>query len=297
MIIQLAKTGTHNDITISLQDLTDCVGNFNPNDRVPVIKGHDFAYWSDSLPADGWVNRVWMDGEYLIGEVDLAEELKTAWDNGEYQNWSVGLSHDESKRQWYLHHLAFLGAVPPKIKGLQVIGMSDNKNNRIICCEDLCVIARDETPAEGDENKKDETTEGTDLKPDEADKLKTEKEAAELKATDLEKQNKELSDKLEKQKKAKAKAEIKALSDAMSGKMPKDHIDKITKAAEGALAGKILLFSDVTEDENGKDEPVTGLIGTIIDALNAMPKLASDGQHNFGDMPEAGTAKIQMNKI
>lgn len=291
MIIQLAKTGTHNDITISLQDLTDCVGNFNPNDRVPVIKGHDSAFWSDSLPADGWVNRVWLDGEYLIGDVELSEELQTAWDNGEYQNWSVGLSYDESKRQWYLHHLAFLGAVPPKIKGLQVIEMSDNKNNRIVRFSDLCVIDEQQSGVVKDD-KDDKKTEDAEVTPEEAKRLKKEKEDADAKAADLEKQNKELSDKLNKQKKAKAKAEIKAFSDAAAGKMPKDHIGKIAQAATDALAGKTLLFSDVAENEEGKEEPVAGLLGVLIDALNAMPKLASDKQHQFPEKAQGITARI-----
>jgi len=285
MILQLAKAGTHNDITITVQDLLDCVANFNPADRVPVIKGHD-ATWDDTQPAQGWVNRVWMDADYLIGDIELSEELQAEYDNGDYKNWSIGINWDEAKHQYYLHHLAFLGAVPPKIKGLEIIQAADKSKNLTIRCADFVVIETEkepETAEHKDEEQETEDIEDMQLTKEQSDQLKADKEAADKKAEVLEKQNKKLSDQIAKQKADKAKAEVALFADAAAGKMPKDQIDKITKAATDAIAGKTLLFSDNIEDAEGKTEPVAGLITLLTEALKAMPPMAGAGAHQFSD--------------
>lgn len=299
MIIQLAKTGTWQDITITPQDLADCVANFNPDDRVPIIKGHDTT-WDDSQPADGWINRVWLDGEYLIGDIELSEDMQTAYDNGEYQNWSVCMNYDQPTSSWYLHHLAFLGAVPPKIKGLQVVEMSDkvkNEKQRRITCSDLAVIEPDDAGDDDTKDKKMEDEENME-KLDEA--LKAKKEA-EDKAADLEKEKKALSDRLAaaeaKEKKAKQAAddaEAKAFADAIAGKMPKEMADKVVDAVKKAGAGKVMLFSDTN-----KEEPMPGILAVLTEAFGKMPTLVPGGAHHFSDKPgEQGTQKkFSFNRI
>jgi len=126
MIIELARVGNHNGIELTKKELEEVVKNFKG--EVPVVLGHTYA---DFMPAFGWVKRVWLEGDSLMGEVELSEDLKEAYELGLYKKWSVGLRPSENG--YYLHHLAFLGAVPPRIKDLKVVNLSDN--NKLIKLE------------------------------------------------------------------------------------------------------------------------------------------------------------------
>ncbi len=297
MKIELAKTGTWNGTTINPRDLQDCVEMFNPNDRVPIIKGHD-STWDDSQPADGWINSVSVEGEILIGEIELSEEMQAAFDAGQYQNWSVGMSYNETEGKWYLHHLAFLGGTPPKIKGLQVLEMSDKKLGkcRTLTFSDTQIIEEKE-PEKADDNKKENEGGNADMANTDAEKkLKDAEEALaaeKAKTADLEKKNKEFSDKAEKQKAENRKAEVDAHTEALAGKMPKEKADAIAKAFSDAAIGKMLLFSDTDE----KGDKISGAIAAVIDGLKSMPKLASDKAHNFGDDNTGIKASIKFSKI
>jgi len=119
--IELAKTGNWNGQVLTKEHLEQVVKNFK--DEVPVVLGHLKA---DHMPAFGWVKSVELseDGETLYSDVELSDPLKEAYEFGLYKKWSIGLRKND-KGEWYLHHLAFLGAVPPRIKGLKVLEMSD----------------------------------------------------------------------------------------------------------------------------------------------------------------------------
>jgi len=119
--IELARTGNWNGRVLTKDHLRQVVKNFK--DEVPVVLGHLKA---DHMPAFGWVKSVELseDETTLYGEVELSDVLKEAYDFGLYKKWSIGLRPND-KGEWYLHHLAFLGAVPPRIKDLKVLEMSD----------------------------------------------------------------------------------------------------------------------------------------------------------------------------
>ncbi|PLX68642.1 MAG: hypothetical protein C0603_05675 [Denitrovibrio sp.] len=121
MKLELAKAGNHNGITITKEDLIDMTETFSGD--VPVTIGHEL---DDSMPAYGWVKLLSLseDESTLIGEIELGEELETSISDGKYKNWSIGAGKD-SEEKMYLHHVAFLGAVPPMIKDLQIIEMGD----------------------------------------------------------------------------------------------------------------------------------------------------------------------------
>ena len=121
MRIELAKVGNWNGQVLTKEHLEQVVKNFK--DEVPIVLGHLKA---DHMPAFGWIKQVELseDGQILYGDVELSDVLKEAYDFGLYKKWSVGLRKND-RGEWYLHHLAFLGAVPPRIKGLKVLEMSD----------------------------------------------------------------------------------------------------------------------------------------------------------------------------
>ena len=121
MRIELAKVGNWNGQVLTKEHLEQIVKNFK--DEVPIVLGHLKA---DHMPAFGWIKQIELseDGQILYGDVELSDVLKEAYDFGLYKKWSVGLRKND-RGEWYLHHLAFLGAVPPRIKGLKVLEMSD----------------------------------------------------------------------------------------------------------------------------------------------------------------------------
>lgn len=122
MVLELVRTGKYNGISITEDDIEELKENFKG--EVPITLGHSLA---DFMPALGWVKAVQVKDGSLIGEVELNDLLKDAYDQGLYRKWSVGIRKDGEGKK-YLHHLAFLGEVPPKIKDLKVfkpIEMSD----------------------------------------------------------------------------------------------------------------------------------------------------------------------------
>jgi hypothetical protein len=121
MKLELARAGNHNGVVITPEDILSMAENFTP--QVPVTIGHES---DDSMPAFGWVTAVEVsaDGTVLLGEIELGAELAEAFAEGRYKNWSIGAARNEED-SLYLHHVAFLGAVPPMIKDLKLISMGD----------------------------------------------------------------------------------------------------------------------------------------------------------------------------
>nr|DAM44754.1 MAG TPA: capsid scaffolding protein [Bacteriophage sp.] len=121
--LELARVGSwgKNSDPITEQDLRDAVETFTP--RRPVGIGHD-AMRKDDAPKYGnvWAVRLRDGGKTLTGEVEFGEELDELYTSGKYDGWSVSLPKRAKDGKAYLHHLAFLGATPPKIPGLKDLG-------------------------------------------------------------------------------------------------------------------------------------------------------------------------------
>jgi len=79
MKLELAKTGNHNGITITQEDIADMQSTFCGD--VPVTIGHEM---DDAMPAYGWVKSVELsaDEHTLTGELELGEELAEAFADG-----------------------------------------------------------------------------------------------------------------------------------------------------------------------------------------------------------------------
>lgn len=118
MILELLRVGSYAGKAITPEILDQVVKNFRG--RVPVTPGHDLA---DHMPALGWVERVWREGESLYGEVNPNFLIKDLFDLGLYGHWSCGLKLGDEG--YYLHHVALLGAVPPAIKDLAIVALGD----------------------------------------------------------------------------------------------------------------------------------------------------------------------------
>ena len=132
MKIELAKAGVFGaeGTNITPELLQEVKETFDG--EVPVVIGHSLA---DFMPAFGWVKSLEYDPDTqtLYGDIELNDLLKDAFDKELYKKWSVGIRRRASDNKSYLHHVAFLGAVPPKIKDLKIldgkmVNMADAEN-------------------------------------------------------------------------------------------------------------------------------------------------------------------------
>lgn len=118
--LELARVGKwgKNSDEITEKDLRDAVETFAG--RMPVSIGHD-AMYRDNAPKFGDILSVELsdDGKTLAGEVEFSKELDILYRDGKYDGWSVSLPRRAKDGKTYLHHLAFIGATPPKIPGLK----------------------------------------------------------------------------------------------------------------------------------------------------------------------------------
>ncbi|MBQ8475612.1 hypothetical protein IJ531_00965 [bacterium] len=114
---EIFKTGLHTDSNgnqreWTLSDLNKIVSNFEEkNLQAAICCGHP----KSNTPAYGWVDKLKVEGNKLLATFkDVQEEFKEAVNKGLFKNRSISLTPDLS-----LRHIAFLGAQPPAIKGLE----------------------------------------------------------------------------------------------------------------------------------------------------------------------------------
>ena len=117
-ILELARAGKWglDSSEITKQDIRELAETIAG--KRPVIIGHDVT---DRAPKFGDVLDAWpsADGNALIGPVMFTEAGNKLFEAGVYDGWSVSIPRRESDGKRTLHHLAILGAVPPKIPGLE----------------------------------------------------------------------------------------------------------------------------------------------------------------------------------
>jgi hypothetical protein len=116
-ILELARVGKWglDGSEITKQDISELVQTIAG--KRPVVIGHDVT---DRAPKFGDVLDCWAstDGCALVGPVMFTEAADKLYEDGAYNGWSISMPRRESDGKRVLHHLAILGAVPPKIPGL-----------------------------------------------------------------------------------------------------------------------------------------------------------------------------------
>ena len=125
MRLLLARAGlADNGKRLTPEIIREVAETFSEVGSAPVVLGHEL---SEAMPALGWVTSLEAspDGSLLFGDLALLSPLKEAYELGYYRKWSVGLRRRPADGRWYLHHLAFLGAVPPAIKGLETVNLAE----------------------------------------------------------------------------------------------------------------------------------------------------------------------------
>jgi len=116
-ILELARVGKWglDGSEITKQDISEMAETIAG--KRPVVIGHDVT---DRAPKFGDVLDCWpsKDGDALVGPVMFGEAADKLYEDGAYDGWSISMPRRESDGKRVLHHLAILGAVPPKIPGL-----------------------------------------------------------------------------------------------------------------------------------------------------------------------------------
>jgi len=117
--IELFRAGKYPQGDISTEDLDQVVANYKPAnaeyEEAPATIGHpeDDA----KAPAWGWWGDLKRAGNVLLGKMKQVQpEFEEMVQKGLFKKRSVGLVKRNSG--WNLHHVAFLGAQAPQVKGL-----------------------------------------------------------------------------------------------------------------------------------------------------------------------------------
>lgn len=255
--LQLAKPGKFgiDGTVVTEKDLRDAAETFES--EVPITLGHNLA---DFMPAFGWVKAVqYSEPEKIIfGDVELSDVLKDAFEQGLYKKWSVGIHRRASDGKRFLHHLAFLGAVPPKIKDLKimdskVINMSDVDETRTFELFDKT------------------TTKEVKTMPDE-----TKDEGKDVELADLEKRASDLETALRNAKKE-------ALKNAIAGKVPAAKTGLVME-----LADRLPLEDSIElSDDSGVKRKVSAF-DLLSEIFASIPLPVKPGEMDMGDVSGRG---------
>jgi len=124
------------EVVVDEDFIKEIYDSYDPSiHEAPVIIGHDsdgFDEMPDWVPAYGWVKDLKLKNGSLYAVVELSEKLKEWLSEKFYKKVSAGLYRKDNpinptQGQNYLRHLAFLGAAPPAIKGLEQFQFGEGK--------------------------------------------------------------------------------------------------------------------------------------------------------------------------
>lgn len=134
--IHFLPIGNHTDgvgteESYTMDDLLEIKNSYSPDIfEAPIVLGHtedlNAIYRNDQAPAYGWVKKLGVDNNGLYADAELNPAFSDLLEEevAPYKYISAGIynkenAHSPTKGQArYLRHIAFLGAMPPAIKGL-----------------------------------------------------------------------------------------------------------------------------------------------------------------------------------
>jgi len=148
--------------SFSEADLDKIISKYNtritqsPVDMAPITVGHPKT---DTAPAYGWVSALKRDGTKLLAQFkDVVSDFADLVKQKVYKNTSIGITGDLD-----LRHIAFLGGVPPAVKGL-----SDIAFNSGVQTFEYAIDQPENPPQKG--NNESETKQGNNMNFDELKK-------------------------------------------------------------------------------------------------------------------------------
>jgi hypothetical protein len=122
-----SKTGKG---VIRPEDLARVVKSYDPTyHEAPLTVGHP----ADNKPAFGWIDGLMADGGTLLArEKQVDPNFNEARKAGRYKKRSAAFYTDENGNITGLRHVAYLGAMPPEVKGLQDVAFNDHGSKFIM---------------------------------------------------------------------------------------------------------------------------------------------------------------------
>jgi len=277
MRLVLGRAGlADNGKRLTPEIIQEVVETFAEVKEAPVTIGHTYA---DYMPAFGWVKKVWTNGDnnLLLGEVELIPPLKEFFQQGYFRKWSVGIRKRPKDGKHYLHHLAFLGAVPPAIKGLSVIKMSEEGETERYEFSDKANPKEEEEMKELEALKKENTA--LKAKIEELEKKLSERKSERKEFAELKDELKLLQTKFAETARQLKQERLQRLRAAAEGKLPKDALEKLLVFAE-RLPEEPLVFAEGEKKE--KKDPLEWLAGNFV----ALPKPVAEGALQMGDVKD-----------
>ena len=248
-LLELTKTGAYVNgdraVTVTKEILAQADETFVGS--VPLAIGHA---QDERLPKIGEVLQVSLKdgGNTLAGIVDFNKIGDALFGEGLYDQWSVALKKN-AEGKYYLHHVAFLGEVPPAVKGLRILEDLDLSDPDIETVqfqkpekgEGYCLL-----PSSGENQQKESVMAKT------VEELEQELAAEKEKTANLEKENGVLlSDKQKNQAAVKADS-IARVKKAAEGKIPAGELPALIALADSLPTGEIEL-----KDGEGKVEKIS----------------------------------------
>ena len=295
--LQIARTGTFgaDGRTIVLQDLQDVIDTFDG--RAPISLGH-YAARQDWMPSWGNVENLMLEstgeGEAtLVADISIRDVLWDAIKTGFYPGWSVSIPTKPDGKH-YLHHLAFLGAMPPAIRDLKILDTADGD-----APEDAIKVQREDIAPEatalysyadfGEDGRpeeviQDKDDEGAETPAEEDETESEEEDEAETgpeEAAPPQDEKKDFSDSaskvVEKARKVFSSSIKASLDAAMEGKVSAALRAKVHEFADEALASWD--FADTAEEPK-----IITLFKEILEGIGKRPK---PGRMDFSDQTAA----------
>jgi hypothetical protein len=125
--IEIFRAGDYrgaNKGLISRDDLDRVVRNYDPTyHEAPATIGHP----ADDKPAYGWIEALAVDGDKLLArEKQVDPKFNEARQAGRFKKRSAAFYCDADGKITGLRHVAYLGAQPPEVKGLQDLAFNDH---------------------------------------------------------------------------------------------------------------------------------------------------------------------------
>lgn len=278
--LELAHTGTFgaDGNSITKQDLKEVVETFDG--RVPISLGHYMTKRDDWWPSWGNVDSIMMtedpNGEdaTLIGDISIREELAEALKSGYYPGWSVSIPSRASDGKRYLHHLAFLGAMPPAIRDLKILGDgTDGMPDDAIKLDDLTAF---DDSALSYFNFSDVAS---DLKAIKDGKVEDEPHEEEAEQKEVKKGGADFSDTIITKARKVLEGSVRTrVRDRLKGLLPENRMKLADDFCDLALDGYD--FSDAEQDEPA----VIRLFLDIADAISKKPTKPKTGKMDFSDV-------------
>lgn len=133
LVIDSFKAGKYPQGEFSTAMLNEIANGYDPAKyEAPIMIGHVSDYKGRTMiPAYGWIGKAKVVGENLkLVASEFSQELKDLIKGGYYKKVSAAFfqpndPNNPNPGKWSLHHLAFLGAIPPAVKGLEGVAFAE----------------------------------------------------------------------------------------------------------------------------------------------------------------------------